>query len=116
MSLIEQNLESCTMIDKVTVPDGYGGFITEYVDGASFESAITLDLSTTARIGQKQGVNNVYSVFTSKNATLQSYDIFRRESDGKTFRVTSDGLDNKTPNGAMLNLRKVSAEEWTLPS
>ena len=46
---------------------------------------------------------------------LQARDIFKRLEDNKIFRVTSDGDDNKTPAGARLNMRQVTAEEYTLP-
>jgi hypothetical protein len=45
---------------------------------------------------------------------LQYHDIFRRVEDGKIFRVTSDGDDKKTPESATLNMREVTAEEWSL--
>ena len=38
--------------------------------------------------------------------------MVRRASDGKIFRVTSDGDDKRTPRSAALNMRNVSAEEW----
>jgi hypothetical protein len=38
--------------------------------------------------------------------------VFRRESDGKIFRVTSDGDDKKTPPSAGLDMRQVTAEEF----
>lgn len=102
------------MIDKRTVADGYGGYTTEWVDGAEFEGAITLDTSIEARVGEKQGVTALYTVTTSKAMNLQYHDVFRRTSDGKIFRVTSDGDDKHTPKSANLNMRQVSAEEYNI--
>lgn len=116
MSLLEEAMEKCTMIDKTTVADGYGGFNVEFVDGAPFECATTLDNSTAARVAEQQGVNNLYTATTKKKINLQFHDIFRRERDGKIFRVTSDGDDNKTPNSAPLDMRQVSCEEYILPT
>lgn len=116
MSLLDNAMESCTMLDKSTIPDGYGGFTPSWSDGAGFNAAITLDTSMTARIGGAQGVTNLYTVTTRKSITLEFHDVFRRESDGKIFRVTSDGSDKKTPNSAHLDMRQVSAEEWRLPN
>jgi hypothetical protein len=47
---------------------------------------------------------------------LQYHDVFRRLSDGKIFRVTSDGDDKFTPDTATLNMRQVTAEEWEPPA
>lgn len=114
MTILEQSMVDCVMLDKVSVDDGIGGLKKVYVDGAGFKSAIPLDNSITARIAEKDGVTNLYTVYTRKNINLQKHDVFKRLEDGKIFRVTSDGDDDKTPTGAQLNLRKVSAEEWSL--
>lgn len=116
MSLLTEAMETCTMIDRTTAPDGYGGIITTWVDGAAFQAAIVLDSSMQARTAAVQGVTSLYTVTTKKNLNLQFHDVFRRGSDGKVFRVTSDGDDKKTPASAALNMRQVSAEEWSLPN
>ena len=115
MSLIDDFTSKCVMQDRVTRPDGYGGFQPQWVDGAQFDAAITLDTSMQSRIAEQQGVTALYTVTTKKTINLQYHDAFKRLSDGKTFRVTSDGDDKTTPTSASLNLRQVSAEEWSLP-
>lgn len=116
MSLLSEAMESCTMLDKTTTADGYGGYITTYVDGAPFDAAIVLDNSMQARAAEKQGVTALYTVTTRKALNLQYHDVFRRDRDGKIFRVTSDGDDKRTPASATLDMRQVSAEEWELPT
>lgn len=115
MSLIDDFTSECAMIDKVTIPDGYGGFDPAWKLGAPFSAAITLDNSMQSRIAEKQGVTALYTVTTQKNINLQYHDVFKRLSDGKIFRVTSDGDDKATPISAELDMRQVSAEEWALP-
>jgi hypothetical protein len=115
MSLIDDFTSKCVMQDRVTQPDGYGGFKPSWVDGAEFDAAITLDTSMQSRIAEQQGVTALYTVTTKKNINLQYHDAFKRLSDGKIFRVTSDGDDKATPISASLNMRQVSAEEWSLP-
>ena len=102
------------MLDKRTTADGYGGYITSWIEGAEFQAAIVLDNSIEARIAEKQGVTALYTITTKKAVNLQYHDVFRRLKDGKIFRVTSDGDDNHTPASANLNMRQVSAEEWEL--
>lgn len=114
MSLLSEAMTSCVMLNKRTQADGYGGYITTWEDGAEFKAAIVLDTSMQARIGEKQGVTALYTVTTSKALNLQYHDVFRRVEDGKIFRVTSDGDDKKTPKSASLDMRSVSAEEWSL--
>lgn len=117
MSLLQEALEECVLIDKTTQADGYGGVVTSWVEGAPFTAAITFDTSIEARVAEKQGVTSRYTVTTSKALVLQYHDVFKRKRDGKIFRVTSDGDDKFTPASSSLDMRQVTAEELTeLPS
>lgn len=116
MSLLSEAMESCVMLDRRTGSDGRGGLITTWADGASFSAAIVFDSSLEARRAEAQGVTALYTVTTTKAINLQYHDLFRRESDKKVFRVTSDGDDRHTPASAGLNMRQVNAEEYTLPT
>ena len=116
MSLLTQAMESCTMLDRTTSDDGYGGIKTVWNDGAIFKAAAVLDNSIEARMAEKQGVTALYTITTGREINLQYHDVFRRERDQKIFRVTSDGDDKLTPASTRLNMRQVSAEEWEIPS
>ena len=114
MSLLSEAMTECEFLEKVRQPDGEGGYITTWNTGATFEAAITFDSSIEARTAQAQGVTSLYTVTTRKALTLEYHDVFRRKSDGKIFRVTSDGDDKHTPASAHLNMRQVTAEEWSV--
>lgn len=114
MSLLSDSMENCIVMDKRTVPDGRGGFTAAYVEGAPFDAAITLDTSTMARIAEKDGVKNLYTVVTSRNVSLEPKTIFKRVRDNKMFKVTSDGDDKATPKSASLDMRIVSAMEFVM--
>ena len=114
MSLLDNAMEDVILLEKVRVPDGEGGFITKWSEGAVFKAAVTFDTSMESRIAEKQGVTSRYTVTTKKSAMLEFHDVFRRISDGKIFRVTSDGDDKYSPNSSSLNMRQVTAEEWSI--
>ena len=116
MSLLDEAMEASYIMDKTTAPDGRGGVETVYVKGASIDVAYSFDSSTQARIASQEGINNRYTLVTRKTVVLQYHDVVRRERDGKIFRVTSDGKDDATPASASLDMRKVEAEEWSLPN
>ena len=116
MSLLDEAMEKCTILNKQPIADGYGGYTTIWTEGAEFIAAITFDTSIEARTAEKAGVTSLYTVTTPKSLTLEYHDVFRRERDQKIFRVTSDGDDKYTPASATLDMRQVTAEEWTLPS
>ena len=116
MSLLSEAMESCNMLTKSVVNDGYGGYTTTWTEGAEFDAAIVFDTSIQARVAEAQGVTSRYTVTTKKNMHLEYHDVFRRDRDGKIFRVTSDGDDKYTPESASLDMRQVTCEEFTLPS
>lgn len=116
MSLLNEAMEACTFLIKTREKDGYGGWNEVWTDGESFDAAIVLDTSMQARVAAAHGVTNLYTITTEKGLTLDFHEVFRRERDGKIFRVTSDGSDKHTPASATLNMRQVTAEEWKIPA
>lgn len=116
MSLLDDFMDKCIILNKQTVADGYGGYITTWAEGAEFQAAITFDTSLEARTAEKSGVSSLYTVTTARTLTLEYHDVFKRLRDGKIFRVTSDGDDKFTPVSAGLDMRQVTAEEWELAS
>ena len=113
MSLLSDAMTSCRMVNKAVVDDGYGGETTTWTLGATFQAAITFDSSIEAKIAEAQGVTSLYTVTTPRTKVLSYHDVFKRLSDGKIFRVTSDGDDRFTPQRTALDMRQVSAEEFT---
>lgn len=114
MSLLQDAMTDCRMLNKAVVDDGYGGERTTWTNGASFQAAIVFDTSVEARVAESQGVTSLYTVTTPRTKVLDYHDVFRRLSDGKVFRVTSDGDDKFTPQSATLDMRQVTAEEFVL--
>lgn len=115
MSLLDESMEQCVRMNKTVTDDGYGGETTAWTDGAHFRAAIVFDTSMEARTAEAQGVTSRYTVTVSRDRMLEYHDVFRRYSDGKIFRVTSDGDDKFTPRSAGLDMRQVTAEEFKLP-
>ena len=114
ISLYEEKKTACVIMNKTTVPDGEGGYTTRWTEGAPLDAAITFDSSLQAKVAEVQGVKSLYTITTNKSAVLQFHDVIKRLSDGKIFRITSDGDDKYTPASATLNMRQVSAEEWSI--
>lgn len=112
--LFERMGVPCTRVAVESVPDGEGGFKASFADGTGFTAAIVRDSSTASRIGEAEGVANVYTVTTSE--PLRFHDLFRRDSDGQVFRVTSDADDGAAPGCASFAFGQCSAEEWAVPN
>ena len=115
MSLLQDAMVDCVLMEKKREPDGAGGFITEWYEGATFRAAISVNTTTEAQIAEAQGIKRIYSVITNKNASLDYQDVFKRLTDGATFRVTSDGHDVVSPSSSVLNMSQVTAKREELP-
>ncbi len=93
--------------------------MTNYVRGAAFTASVSFENSVQARVAMSQGVKNMYNVVYPKNIgiILMTGDIFERDEDGKTFRVSSDSIDSDAPSAAspIMQVRHCSAEEWKVP-
>jgi len=116
MSLVDEAMTKSYIMDKTSVSDGRGGVITTYKEGAEIMVAYSFDTSTEARVGERAGADNRFTLTTRKTVNLQYHDVVKRSTDNKIFRVTSDGDDNYTPSSSSLNMRQVEAEEWELPN
>lgn len=114
MSLLDTQFETFCYVNVAKEPDGEGGIITVWKDGAEFQANVRLDNSTQAKIAENMGVTSLCTVTTRKNMILEFHEVIKRVSDGEIFRITSDGKDNKTPDSAKLDMRQVTAEKWRL--
>lgn len=115
IGLMNDYVEDCTLLERSRVSDGEGGWLNRWVDGMTFQAAITHDSTLQARVAESEGMTATYTVTTEKSMPLDFHDVFRRESDGQIFRVLSDGTDKVTPKSATFQVSQVSAEEWVLP-
>lgn len=116
MSLIDIMKEDCVMMDKTTILDDMGGFTRRWVEGAPFKAAIVKDSSMAARVAEKEGVTELYTITVDKGITLEFHDAFKRVKDGATFRITSNIVDSETPYVSSFQIGQVTAERWNLPN
>ena len=114
MSLIDDFKTTCTLLEKTRIPDGEGGWTATWKDGMQFEAAIVHNTTIEARVAEKEGMSSTFTVTTERNMGLDFHDVFRRESDGDVFRVTSDSQDVQTPDRASFQFAQVTAEKWSL--
>lgn len=113
MSLIDEMMEPCNIMNKTQESDGEGGTYTTWTEGPEIQAAIVMDSSITARRAEQEGVTSVYTITTKKENPLAYHDVIKRK-DGAFFRVTSEA--NKSPKVSTLNMHQVTAERWELTS
>ena len=112
--LIDCMMVPCVFMEQKKAPDGSGGNNTTWETGEQFDAAIIRDTSTEARIAEAAGTVEMYTITTSRSVHLKYHAIIKRLSDGKTFRITSDNGEKKTPVCTALDMAISTAEAWRL--
>ena len=112
--LILEAMEPFELLKATREPDGEGGHRNIWEADSVFMAAIVHQSTGEIRRAEAEHLSKVFSVFTDKIVQLQHQAVIRRCSDGKTFRITSDGRDRQTPACASFSFARVTAEEWGL--
>lgn len=116
MSLVEKMKTECVKLAQTTTEDGTGGRRTAWTDAGRFYATIVEKSHTEPENGEKKRAKAFYDVFIPREYDIRYHDVFRRVSDGRVFRVTSNPDDKKTPLMSHMSFAIVSAEEWRLPN
>lgn len=106
--------DECVLMIPERNPDGSGGYVTTWKEGERIHAAIVRDTSSEARIAEAAGTVEMYTVTTTRNVHLPYHAVIKRVRDGKTFRITSDNAEAKTPSVASLDMAQTAAEAWRL--
>lgn len=115
MSLLSDAYEPFYIIEKKFVPDGAGGLVPTWTQGAEFQATANFPNSSLSDIAEKLTEKVTCTVTTSRAITLDFMDVIQRKSDGLILRITSNGNEKKTPKGAGLDMRQSKAEIWNPP-
>lgn len=111
--LLSEQAVTCVMMDETTRDDGYGGYITTWTDGATFQAVIAQNQSDTVMVAEQQTSKSLYGVKTPPSVHLPFHKIFRCEDTGAVYRViTKNGMT--APEGSALTYLQVMAEDWEL--
>lgn len=110
MSLLTDSFEAFNFIERKRVPDGYGGYTSQWTVGAEFQATADFPNSVNGLIADKLTEKTNCKITTSKTVTLDAMEIVQRKEDGVYFRVLEPGTFNKTPKSAGLDMRQSRAE------
>lgn len=114
MSLLSDLTVPCRRMVVQNTADGAGGFSAEWTEGEEFSAAIAIERTGEAACARGEQPQNRYTVLTAPEAALHYHDVFKRLTDGKIFRVTSESAQRCTPESAGLRAAWMTAEDWRL--
>lgn len=108
---------SCTMMDRVpdSATDGVFGIIEHYAPGAKIMAALIKLDSDEAVIAEADDIKEKYRVVVPAGVALNKNDVIRRDSDGMTFRMTSNTRDNAAPPASTVQIDKATCTPWDIP-
>lgn len=112
MSLLINSMTNAVKVNISSQRDGYGGTKQVWQDGEVFLASFVKDSSNEIESADLKRSRSTYTIITNRDISLNFHEIVKRVSDSKLFRITSNGLDNCTPDTANLNMRVVTAEEY----
>lgn len=117
MTLIESMMVDCVRRVCASESDGLLGHRNEWTDGAHFRAAIIKQTNQAAAAYQtaeaeQPALSELYTVVVPTGTALGFYDVFRRVSDGATFRALGDVRDTEAPIQSSVPIAKTVAERW----
>ena len=110
MALEDYLKEKLVVLDWVSVPDGFGGFVWEWKDGVEFAAGVVKKQDTQMLIAEQSGAKTVYTIVVKASVALENGDRVRRLRDGAVFKITSDSAEMKTPDTSGMKFAQVTAE------
>ena len=114
MSLLYEMYEDFVLMIPKRTEDGSGGYVTEWKEGRAIRAAVVQNTSNRAKIAEAHGTVEQYTVTVPRSVHLPFHAVIKRVRDGKTFRITSDNAEQKTPLCAVLDMAQSTAERWEL--
>lgn len=100
-------------------PDPYGGIGDvgyNYVKGAVITVQLVLQQTFPAQVAQAITEKQLYTVCVNKGTILKQGQVFLRNKDNQTFRITESNIEHETPASAGLQFSYAKAEKWDIPS
>lgn len=112
MTLIDAFKTPCTLMVRTRISDGEGGHSVEWVEGETFDAAITADTTSSARVAEKSAEQGSCVIAVDRGVALPFHGVVRRDSDGATYRIV--GSNAPTPDVATFQFNQYRAQEWEL--
>lgn len=100
-------------------PDIYGGVGDvgyAYTKGAELTVQLVPQETLPAQVAQALTEKKTYTVCVNKGTVLKQGQVFLRNTDNQTFRITEGNAEHYTPGSAGLQFSYAKAEEWEIPA
>ena len=99
-------------------PDEYGGIGGvgyAYIKGAVITVQLIPQEALLQQVAQAITEKKMYTVCVDKGTVLKKGQVFMRNDDKQTFRITESNNERETPASAGLQFSHAKAEKWDIP-
>ena len=99
-------------------PDEYGGIGGvgyAYIKGAVITVQLIPQEALLQQVAQAITEKKMYTVCVDKGTVLKKGQVFMRNDDKQTFRITESNTERETPASAGLQFSHAKAEKWDIP-
>lgn len=99
-------------------PDEYGGIGGvgyAYTKGAEITIQLVPQEAQLQQVAQAITEKKMYTVCVNKGTILKKGQVFMRNKDNQTFRITESNIEHETPASAGLQFGYAKAEKWDIP-
>ena len=99
-------------------PDEYGGIGGvgyAYTKGAVITVQLIPQEALLQQVAQAITEKKMYTVCVDKGTVLKKGQVFMRNDDKQTFRITESNTERETPASAGLQFSHAKAEKWDIP-
>lgn len=98
------------MLNWISEPDGLGGILWRWEDGAPFDGGLVLNTSTEMQLAHQTGSRSLYTLTTYAAIRFEPGDVVKRLEDEAMFRITSFSPDKMAPATSSIQTAEVSCE------
>lgn len=116
--ILAEMVETFTVMDRATdsATDGLFGRQEHYAPGAKITAMLIKLDSAEAMIAEADSLKERYRVVVRTGVDLKKNDVIRRDSDGMTFRLTSNTRDSAAPPSSTVQIAKADCVPWDIPA
>lgn len=114
MSLLKTMMSPFVLMVEVPVDDPGGGYMSQWVAGASFNAFIRKEDTPEITVGTKTEVKERLVIVVPKGTPLKYHSVVKRVSDEEVYRLISTLQDYQTPAQATAQIARADCERWEL--
>ena len=111
--LLNDQKTACVILNKSIGLDDVGGYGVKWYVGAPFDAIITENTSLEAAVAAIKTEITSYGVKVAAELPIEYHSVFKRVSDGKTFRITTAEALH-APSISSLGMKQLQAEEYVV--